>query len=227
MFHAKAAYSDRSKIVTLAEELRRRLRNTDRAHKKEDLVVILEKFIGKMANSGYNVSSRREVIKSGVTKYYRELRDWRTGGKSLYRTQDQMGRDRRYKGLEKMTWFRSKRGGRQVTTEKDNPWLARQRRDQEDTTGDRCGPPGKARVGGRRTGKRAERESGEEDRLGGGEGNLDREARRQLVVEAVAFIPYTPRSALKKELQKVDDTIAESLGRPKIRFVERGGGQIV
>ena len=201
----------------MAEELRRRIRNTDRGHKKEEVVTIPDKFIGKMANSGYSVSSRREVIRSGVVKYYRELLEWKTGGRRLYRTPDQMGQDRRFKGMEKMTWFRSKRGGKQVTVEKNNPWLAQQR--QMEQGGQRIGQGRTQRKAGGRAGECREAEAESE--------TAEEEGRRRLVIEAVAFVPYTPRFALKKELQRVDDSIAESLGRPKIRFVERGGGQII
>ena len=46
------------------------------------------------------------------------------------------------------------------------------------------------------------------------------------MVEAVAFIPFTRRSELNTKLQKMDGNLSETLKRPMIRFVERGGLQI-
>ena len=45
-------------------------------------------------------------------------------------------------------------------------------------------------------------------------------------VEGVMFIPYTPYSALKKELAKVEDMVNGSRLTGKIRFVERAGPRI-
>ena len=48
-----------------------------------------------------------------------------------------------------------------------------------------------------------------------------------VVVEAICFVPNTPNSKLKTALQEVDDGLSASLGRPKIKFVERGGATTV
>ena len=45
-------------------------------------------------------------------------------------------------------------------------------------------------------------------------------------VEGVMFIPYTPYSALKKELTKVEDMVNGNRLTGKIRFVERAGPRI-
>ena len=54
-----------------------------------------------------------------------------------------------------------------------------------------------------------------------------RKKAKTVIIETVAFIPYTPDSALKMLLQKADDDLSATLNRPKIRFVERGGNQVV
>ena len=66
VFHAKGAHTWRSKIVTLGEEVRRRLRNTDTGHSKEEVLGILKKFSQKMIDSGYDLGSRQEILKSGI-----------------------------------------------------------------------------------------------------------------------------------------------------------------
>ena len=48
-----------------------------------------------------------------------------------------------------------------------------------------------------------------------------------MIVETVAFIPYTPHSALKKRLQEADDNMTTSVRRPRVRFVEKAGGTMV
>ena len=54
VFHSRAAYNWRSKLVTLSEEMRRRMRNMDADHKQEEVLEVARKFTIKMANSGYN-----------------------------------------------------------------------------------------------------------------------------------------------------------------------------
>ena len=86
VFHSKAAFSWRSKLVTLSEELRHRYRNTDRFHSDHEVESIVTKLLGKMANSGYGQSTRNQVLRSATVKYYREVLDSMTEGKKLYRT---------------------------------------------------------------------------------------------------------------------------------------------
>ena len=50
---------------------------------------------------------------------------------------------------------------------------------------------------------------------------------QRTVVEAVCFVPFTPGSRLKKELQTVDDILSQTMNAPRVRFVERGGQSII
>ena len=63
VFHARSAYNWRAKIVTLSEEIKRRLMNADRDHKEEERAEILRHFLIKMATSGYGPPTRQEVLK--------------------------------------------------------------------------------------------------------------------------------------------------------------------
>ena len=44
--------------------------------------------------------------------------------------------------------------------------------------------------------------------------------------EAVAFIPYTPGSKLRKELQEWENDFAKTLNIKKIKFIKTGGTKI-
>ena len=63
VFHAKGAHTWRSKLVTLSEEVRRRLRNTDRLHTEAEVVQMIATFAQKLIDSHYDTSARQEIIK--------------------------------------------------------------------------------------------------------------------------------------------------------------------
>ena len=105
VFHSKAAYNWRSKLVTLSEEMRRRLRNMDTDHNTEEILAVTRKFCTKLANSGYNQQTRWEVLRSATTKYFRDLAEWKTGGKAMYRGREELALRRKFKALEMTTWF--------------------------------------------------------------------------------------------------------------------------
>ena len=122
LFHAKGAHGFRTKLVTLTEELRRRLLHMDQHHSHQDILQVAQKFITKMEDSGYSHNIRKEVIVSAVKKTYRQKMIQDTGGPSLYRTKEEMKAARKYKGMATQLWFKSKRGGHNNTKKKDLPW---------------------------------------------------------------------------------------------------------
>ena len=189
VFHAKAAYSWRSKIVTLSEELRRRFRNTDRLHSRQEITDIVERFLIKLATSGYDRGTRTEILRSATVKYYREILDSETGGRPLYRSSKEMQRDRTFKGLETKTWFRPRRGGKKVRERRDLPWRM--------------------------------------DRWRGRKVKVRKGGEQSTVVEAVCFVPFTPGSRLKTDLQTADDILSQTMDAPRVRFVERGGQSVI
>ena len=95
VFHASGAHSWRSKLITLAEELRRRFLHMDADHTWEDQRFVLSDFIQKMTDSGYDHLTRSEVIKSAAKKFYRQLMEQESGGKRLYRSAEDMAAARR------------------------------------------------------------------------------------------------------------------------------------
>ena len=53
----------------------------DMDHSQEEKKEIIGDFLQKMADSGYKHPSRKEIIKSAVKKYYRQLLEQETGGR--------------------------------------------------------------------------------------------------------------------------------------------------
>ena len=78
----------------------------DHLHTKEEKKEILGDFIQKMADSGYKHSTRKEIIKSAVTKFYRQVLEQETGGSNIYRSAEDMAESRRLKSLLGQTWFK-------------------------------------------------------------------------------------------------------------------------
>ena len=84
----RSALSDNLKQSSLAQEVIRRMSNTlehvtlvdrkrdteaDKYVTKEMVVEILDRFMDKLARSGYQVHKRQEIIKAGLTGYKRKL----------------------------------------------------------------------------------------------------------------------------------------------------------
>ena len=85
--------------MTLGEEVRRRMRNTDRRHGKEEILSILTKFCQKLVDSGYDLGTRQEILKTGLRKSYRELAQARREGSSRYRTRQQMSESKEVRNI--------------------------------------------------------------------------------------------------------------------------------
>ena len=128
------------------------------------------------------------------------------GGRSLYRSIEEMEPQRRMKGLTTRMWFKPTRGGNRISKLKDHPAPV---------------PPG------RRHNINSNRSNGNKQwkvHLPK-EGTQRATSQKVKVVESPVFIPYTRDSKLRRALQEADDTIGEVLGTPSVRFVERCGGQ--
>ena len=72
------------KIVTMSEEFRRRLLHMDVHQTVVEKKVVLVEFIQKMSDSGYKHSTRKEITKSAVTKFYRQILEQERGGRNQY-----------------------------------------------------------------------------------------------------------------------------------------------
>ena len=174
----------------------------DADHTWEEQRSVLSDCMQKITDSGYDHQTRSEVIKSAAKKFYRQLVEQESGGKRLYRSAEDMATAKRLKDLTNKTWFRSKRGGANITPSKDLPWTT-QIKEQQARKEER---------------KKSNQEAPE---------NLRTEGEKYLagvkLVETVVFVPTTPNSGLRKILQKADDQLCLSVNSPSVRFVERGG----
>ena len=135
----------------------------------------------------------------------------------MYRSREEMAARRKFKALEKTTWFRARRGGKEATEQKDVPSAFRRK---HKTSTDRQEGAQEGKEGA------PDEEAKVQVQVDSGPGNRKPKS-TTTAVETVAFIPYTPDSALKLLLQKADDELSATLRKPRIRFVERGGNQIV
>ena len=126
VLRAASAYTWRSKLVTMAMELHRRLRNTSRQltfKAKSDIVC---KFVHKLRSSGYGPGAVGGILESGTTFYYRKLRCDLEGGPRLNDrptlSQGQVVTKRRSKLGASQKWFSRRRGGWKESMRKDNNW---------------------------------------------------------------------------------------------------------
>ena len=95
----------------LAEELGRRLVNMDPYHTEEERTAVVEDYLPKLADSGYNQDHRQEILRSGCKKFcMRQIEDI-TGGKLIYRREAKMKASRKSNKFNNQYCFKSPRGG--------------------------------------------------------------------------------------------------------------------
>ena len=125
-----------------------------------------------------------------------------------------MGPARSIKGTKIRSWFKPARGGQKISLLKDYPVAS----------GHRKGP-GSPDSPVRHRGKWQVKGPG--NKPTGPETGEKQEDQMTKVIESPVFIPYTRDSRLKKALQTIDETLCQCLGSPKVKFVERYGGQTI
>ena len=84
VFHGRGACSTKQKITILSEEVKRRLYNQDKLHSIKERETELERFSKKMIDSSYTSEVRREILVSGIKRYYRMRLMEVSGVRSLY-----------------------------------------------------------------------------------------------------------------------------------------------
>ena len=62
-----------ARVVTLSEEVKRRLMNMDLLHTERERVEVLTTFLKKMAKSQYSPPTQKEVLMSGIRRYFRKV----------------------------------------------------------------------------------------------------------------------------------------------------------
>ena len=207
VFHGRGACPTKQKITILGEEIRRRMYNMDPLHSTEERKDVLAEFSQKMIDSGHTKEVQKEIICSGVRRYYRLRLQDVARTRNLYRNQEKMSTCRKAKWRKVRAWFKPQREGEKVGMLKNHPEL----------------------VGGKRYEGRKAAARKTEKGLNGTEGRgLDgTEGRKVENIETPIFVPFTKESRLKKRLQEVDRLIGEATGTPACRFVERCGGSTI
>ena len=115
VFHSRGACPVKQKVIVLTEEAKRCLFNQGRDHKVEERVKDIYTFINKLVNSGYGKDLRREILTAGIKRFYRLMLQEAAGGRSLYRSMEEIVPRRRLKGLSTRMWFRPTRGGNKIS----------------------------------------------------------------------------------------------------------------
>ena len=121
VFTGRGACSTKQKITILSEEVKRRLYNQDRFHSIKERERELERFSKKMVDSEYTSEVRREVLRSGIRRYYCMRLMEISRVRSLYRSGGEMKKSRRERMGKRVAWFKPMRGGEKTTLIKDHP----------------------------------------------------------------------------------------------------------
>ena len=69
----------------------------DLYHTEEERSAVVEDFIQKLVDSGYNLNHRQEILRSGCRKFCRRQIEHPTGGKPLYWKEAQIKAARKVK----------------------------------------------------------------------------------------------------------------------------------
>ena len=214
VLRASSAYTWRSKLVTMAMEVFRRLRNTSRQLSLEAKVDLMDVFTVKMRRSGYGTQTIEGVLRSGQQHYYRKLRADLQGGPALNRRddKDEMG-SRRTKMSAAQGWFRRKRGGAAATERKDQGWRMSQRpRDSRDQVPGQHGP------------RRGVRMHVKEEKM---QPHPKSQEIVQVRTVSTLLVPFTVGGALQKLVQCAEDSYVDLIGGERIRVIEKGGDTLL
>ena len=71
---------------------------------------MLAKFSQKLIDSGYDGSSREEILRSVIGKYHGDIARTEKEGASIYHSRVEMTKAREVKNLLNKPWFRQKMG---------------------------------------------------------------------------------------------------------------------
>ena len=91
----------------------------DPLHNTEERKDVLARFSQKMIDSGYTKEVRKEIICSGIRRYYRLRLQNIAKTRNLYRNQEEMSNSRKAKWKKGRAWFKPQRRGEKVREEND------------------------------------------------------------------------------------------------------------
>ena len=104
--------------------------NADQEHSIEERLMILEKFSQKLIDSGYGQEVCQEILKAGLTRYYRIVLQDAAGNRKLYRSAEEMREGRALKEFKNKSQFKSRRGGQKVIEKLDYPEMEVRKEEQ-------------------------------------------------------------------------------------------------
>ena len=221
------------KIVTLTQEILRRMRNSSRREPISYKVELLDSFMVKLMKSGYPVDVRKTVLEAGLKGYYRMV----PGEVEIIRTVNMPASlGLKLREASKMSparnWYKPEMQGGE--SEDDRQIKNLEKALGEDArarclwVGD-CPPPTQAaplaRACGQSKGSTTKPESTSTSSSSSSSPTpaLSYEDK----TESVMFVTATWRSSLVKALQKMDEAFCKLHKLPRIRFVERGGSKLI
>ena len=182
----RAAMSQHQKMAILGNELVRRLKNIHPEVLKEEIVDVVEHYIGQIKNSGYFRKEAKEIIACGIVGWRRGLeRRQRRGQDQYLEAGDTLEERARKKLLEKTSWY--------------NPDLKRKAEDAASKF--KYNPPGKKRKhqGGNK------HHEGQQGKQGQGQPQKSK-------IKGVMFIPYTEHSELASRLRDNEQKMEQQTG---------------
>ena len=117
----KSAMDENSKMNILANDMRRRLLNTNEGLGEAVIGAVVDQYAVKLMSSGYGKEQTRKIIKNGIKGYERKKMSRMKRGLSLRSTAEKSMKDRyKKKLLEKSNWYK-KRRIHENDDEKPNP----------------------------------------------------------------------------------------------------------
>ena len=206
---ARSALPWKVKIMTLVNDIERRMRNCDRDLPMDRRAVHLTEAMAKMARSGYSEEVRAEVLVAGLKAYYRNIEREEQGAGRVNRPATE-GADKRRapQYLGSKTWYKEPTSTVKKPQGQDAMGTAADNTERNMNHMKRS-PRGIRNVN---PGPEEKPESGK---------------KWILRYESVLFVPATPHAALKKTLQGAINQQAKINGTPSVRVVERGGTKIL
>ena len=87
------------------------MRNMDPHTPMDERLEVMREYAVKLKDSGYSTNERREVLKSGLVKFYRATEQAVAKGSiSANRSRDELAGKRTLKAFQSKTWFAKRRG---------------------------------------------------------------------------------------------------------------------
>ena len=98
MVQRRSAMEENSKVQILANDMVRRLANTDPRQSKEEHCKVVDMFTQRLLTNGYIQDQARRIILSGLRGWERRKAWARNEGRRVYRTSKQSAPGRKYWG---------------------------------------------------------------------------------------------------------------------------------